>query len=42
MLQLGEWLANRHDGYNKLMKGIQKMIAAITIAEKGERCKGGK
>ena len=36
---LGAWIAARHDTYKILMKRIQQMIAAITIAEKNERSK---
>ena len=42
LVELGIWLADRHDAYIKFMKRIQKMIAGITKAEKEERAKRNK
>ena len=39
LVRLGEWLAKRHQTYIKFMAKIQKVIAAVTIAEKEERSK---
>ena len=37
--KLGQWLANRHSRYVNFMRRIQKMIAAVTLAEKDARRK---
>ena len=39
LVKLGKWLEARQKNYKKLMNRVHKMIAAVTIAEKGERKK---
>ena len=36
LVQLGRWIAGRHDDYNKLMRRIHTMIV-VTIAEQDGR-----
>ena len=38
-VRLGQWLAERHNRYINFMGRIQKMIAAVTLAEKEARKK---
>ena len=35
LVKLGTWLAKRHDAYIVFMRRVQRMIVAITKAEKG-------
>ena len=37
---LGKWLEQRHKDYCEIMGRIQKVVAAVTIAEKEERSRG--
>ena len=39
LVKLGSWLAGKHEEYIKPMERIQKVIAAVMIAEKQERTK---
>ena len=39
LVKLGAWLAERHDAYIAFMRRIQKMIVAITKAEKRREAK---
>ena len=38
-VKLGQWLADRHTRYVTSMRRVQKMIAAVTLAEKDARKK---
>ena len=37
LVTLAKWAADRYEGYIKFMARVQKMIAAVTLAEKKER-----
>ena len=39
LVRLGKWLADRHQKYMTFMARVQKVMAAVTIAEKQERTK---
>ena len=39
LTKLGKWMADRHTAYIKFIRRVQRMIAAVTKAEKEERMK---